>query len=446
MFSVKRRPRLRFSLLTLLIAITVLSLWLGWQTFLANRQKAAVDAIGDAEGIVIFADDSRTSAPVPNSEQQAFGERLRESIGLDYFRTAKTVDFATNNGRRRRTREPKVTQQSLDHIASLVDLETLELSHNETIDDDALSQLSGLQKLKTLYLYHTSVEGPGLAHLVALPKLESLSLSRTPLRDEGLKPIGEIGQLRWLQLEHTQITDDGLAHLSRLQKLTDLSLAQTDISDVGLNQLESLTQLAELNLTHTNITAAGVERIRQVLPRCKLYVTFGVGLTPIDLAVFPLGSTPDANELNARFKELGIGGTSSADRSQPKGPITSMHLSQSLLSDKSTLLLLESAPALRHLAVRGALVGDEFATGLAKWKQLEYVELSETHITGAGLKALSELPNLQELVMNNNRLSDDAILHLSALKNLIRLQLENTRISDQAIERLKRALPDCQIY
>jgi hypothetical protein len=134
--------KLLCSLASLLILVAAVSLWLGRMSYLANRQREAVAAISAAEGIVIFDDDSNSSTKnVPNAALSSL-ERLQERIGKDYFRTARAVTFATNSGRRSGTREPKATDKNLAQLLGVTDVQELELSHNETVTDEALVHLA----------------------------------------------------------------------------------------------------------------------------------------------------------------------------------------------------------------------------------------------------------------------------------------------------------------
>src|SRR5262245_53352016 len=120
MATLSKRRWFRFSLATLLVVVTGLSLWLGRQTRLARQQDAAVRAIVAGEGVVLYNDDSQSSSPKAVGAPSIFVS-LRHAVGDDYFRTVKSVDLATNLGRRKGTREPKATPAILAQLADLPD-------------------------------------------------------------------------------------------------------------------------------------------------------------------------------------------------------------------------------------------------------------------------------------------------------------------------------------
>jgi len=67
------------------------------------------------------------------------------------------------------------------------------------------------------------------------------------------------------------VTDKGLLHLRGLVKLQLLDLGYTRITDNGLEHLKVLTNLRELSLQGTKVTAEGIKKLRQVLPKCRIY-------------------------------------------------------------------------------------------------------------------------------------------------------------------------------
>jgi Leucine-rich repeat (LRR) protein len=67
------------------------------------------------------------------------------------------------------------------------------------------------------------------------------------------------------------------------------------------------------------------------------------------------------------------------------------------------------------------------------------------NVTNDGLRELEGLANLEELNLPNTRISDAGLVHLEGLKRLKRLNLSGTRVTDAGLNRLRAALPGCQI-
>ncbi len=433
MASKTRAFRVRYSLATLLIVMTIVALWLVRTTFMTRKQEKAIQIISATEGEVI------------ESEESGPPDWLRTTVGEEYFRKVSTVTFSTNMGRRKGSKEPKVTDKALAQLESLPGLEALELSHNETVTDAQLAYLSPLKDLKTIYLFRTQIRGPGLIHLVGLRHLESIELGGTKLNDAGLEHLAKIKGLKWLRLNDTEITDSGVAHLAELRNLERLDLNNTDITDKSMASLGKLENLKELGLTGTKITAKGVQQIKRDLPKCMVICSFSLDKTVDETPLFPVGKKPSATEINAEFKSRSIDGHVNTDSSMSGNPIISLYLGRTTLSDEVVLDLIKDLPQLKTLTVRQGLVCDRLLKGVKAMQQLSYLELTETNVTVDGLQHLLELPNLRMLHLNNIVITDQDLETFPPLYGLQFLSLESTNLSKEAIEKLRERLPGCMI-
>jgi hypothetical protein len=92
----------------------------------------------------------------------------------------------------------------------------------------------------------------------------------------------------------------------------------------------------------------------------------------------------------------------------------------------------------------GTRVTDLGVVKLANLKKLRNLNLSGSLVTGAVLKTLAGLPNLQQLSLwNAEGINDSAAAGFSALQNLTRLDLSNTRVGDETLNALAK-LPKLQ--
>jgi hypothetical protein len=430
---VKARCRpVRFSLAAMLIVVTGGTLWLGRTTLLARRQKAAVASITSAEGIVGY-------------EETAIPPWLRDAIGEEYFLSAKSVDFATDMGRKGGSQEPKANDHALGALAGLQGLETLELGHNESVGDEQLKFLRPLKGLRVLYLHRTAVTGPGLKELVDLPHLEHLMLDRTSVGDEGAGSLGAMRGLRSLSMNHTQITDMGIGRLTRLRKLESLRLRNTAITDAAIPDLAKLESLTELVLKGTKITAEGAEQLKHALPNCSILLTFAVGKSPDDRRVAAPDEELTAADLTARFRERGIDGHASPPAGVDDANVSQLFLGHTNLSDAALVDLVNGQPALDTLTIRESLASNDFLAGLQGSKSLTYLELAGSLVTDDGLVHLAKFPNLRDLVLNSTDVTDEGLRHLEPLPSLRQLSLEDSRATPAGIKQLRAALPNCSV-
>ena len=266
------RSLVQFRLATLLIAITLVGVWLGVWTDRANRQKRALAAIAAARGEVHFAHEFDAADHGIPDAQPPGPKWLRQMIGDDYLQRVAVVYLADTEyyGDLKAFGLSQINNEVLRSFESLPDVEVIQLMHTRAITDAGLSHLRSLKKLQALYLHDCHVTGTGCAQLAALPNLKVLDLSRNPLTPAGLKELRGMTQVVHLTLEDTPVADDDLAALQQLANLSQLDLAGTRVTDAGLVHLEKLTGLRHLSLPDSVTPRAGL-RLRQSLPQCQMF-------------------------------------------------------------------------------------------------------------------------------------------------------------------------------
>ncbi len=92
------------------------------------------------------------------------------------------------------------------------------------------------------------------------------------------------------------------------------------------------------------------------------------------------------------------------------------------------------------------LVGDETLVHLAKLQRIEWLLLDSDRITDQGLKRMAKLTKLRRLDLASRQITDDGLVSLESLANLHWLALRRTRATLAGVERLRRALPNCEIH
>jgi len=146
----KRRWSWRqYSISTLLVFVTIVSVGLGLVRNRAERQRRAVAAIRESGGWVRyeFEPTDGTPAELPGPDW------LCRLLGVDYF--------------------AEVTIAALPNDAT----------------DETAAHLSGLTSLQTLELGSTQLSDAGLAHLSRLTSLQRLSLGGTQVTDAGCRRL-----------------------------------------------------------------------------------------------------------------------------------------------------------------------------------------------------------------------------------------------------------------
>jgi hypothetical protein len=158
-----RRRWFRFSLRTLLIVVTVLSVtlgWVGWRLQQVRREQATIAWVEEMDGRVSFHKVSDKSSWWEKSTNKWFGERVR---GV--------------------TLSP-VRKNDLSPLTKFKKLKELVLLSRKPVD---ISPLADLKNLETLSLYLYGMEVRDLSHLVELKKLRELNLVATKVSVEQVR-------------------------------------------------------------------------------------------------------------------------------------------------------------------------------------------------------------------------------------------------------------------
>jgi hypothetical protein len=85
---------------------------------------------------------------------------------------------------------------------------------------------------------------------------------------------------------------------------------------------------------------------------------------------------------------------------------------------------------LEHLELSGSALNDEGAGNVGALRSLKVLNVSATKISDAAIKEIARLEQLQELTAGGVVLSDKAVQQVGALKHLRKLDLSNTQTGD----------------
>jgi internalin A len=195
---------------------------------------------------------------------------------------------------------------NLPHPSIPFGLEIYELT------DADVSELAGLENLRMLELFLSSVTGEGFSQLAGLKELQSVSFNQNDprhggLTDAGLKEVAKIKALRTVELSHTNITDAGLKELAALTNLHALSVTATRVSDTGAEYLSTLENLYTLRLNHTNVSSMGLQAL-VALKHLRTLSLVANGITDADLTTIARMDSLKELDLrgNPRITDAGI--------------------------------------------------------------------------------------------------------------------------------------------
>ncbi len=238
--------------------------------------------------------------------------------------------------------------------------------------------------------------------LTRMPGLRRLDLTLTRISDRGLRALKSATALEDVNLYFAeQITDEGAAVVKSWPHLKRLNLRGTKITDSTLQFLEAVPSLEWLDIGWAQITDTGLEHL-SALVNLKGLAMGGNKLT--DTALQFLRTMP-------QIEYLDLAGTQRTDS------------------------------GLWSLAVTPSGLG-----AVAAVTELRDLSLAGTAVNARGLEELKPLAQLERLNLQGcKQLHDDAAAILATFPRLQILDLKDSGITPAAAERVRAALPHCQV-
>ena len=232
--------------------------------------------------------------------------------------------------------------------------------------------------------------------------------------DKELRLIGRIPAVEWVWIDAFAVTNDGLKPLAILPRLSSLSLYDaTNISVNGLKHLEDSQRLTSLSLNSANISNAETGPIASL-----------ANLQYLDLSESRI--TDNSFALLSSLKKL-----------------KSLNVGKTNVSDQG-MQAVNAMQKLEGLNLDDTAVGDA-TVGKLRLPELTSLSLSGTELTAVGVATIVGYPKLESLNLDRTKITDEGLKSLAEAKTLTFLSIQETNVSTAAIERLKQALPKCEV-
>ncbi len=308
--------------------------------------------------------------------------------------------------------EPPLTDLELAEVRDLKTLTYLSV-FSDKITDGGLAYLSGLTGLESLYLSTGGVTGSGFVHLRPLTKLKELNLPS--LKDDraytadDLRPLAALQALEQVNIPRTDSARTLFAFYGQLPKLKRVMVYER-VWAADLKELPPLPSVTEFRLSPRgeNDSLRGPDTAG--LANLKAAEVVDIGYAIDDEAATHLATVMTIRELTVNGRLLTEAGYKAlaglpelatlrfsgghfdaaalaAVATAPK--VTDLLLNIGMLSDM-TLSGLAGAKELTRLRFNGRAVTDAVIPTLAKLPNLEFVDLSQTSVTEAGIAKLRE--------------------------------------------------------
>ncbi|MEZ4452387.1 MAG: hypothetical protein R3B09_23170 [Nannocystaceae bacterium] len=303
----------------------------------------------------------------------------------------------------------------------LTGLRRLRISGCQEAIHAGLDAFTGLEALE---LADLTLDGVTMGRLLALPRLRALTLTR-------VTPGGEsLGILRSLAIERLALrelaVDSPLVQLiTHLPRLAALEIVGGWAAHKTMLAVAQASRLRELALRDTQVGNFSLNQVKGLahLESIDLRGSTFNDNTPLFLRELPL------REFTCACPSLGDNGLRALRRVRT---LQRVALLQSRLTGAGVEALAE-LPDLKALTVDGRDVGPQGLAALAKIPALRELELRPSEPADPSLAGLGALVELRRLTLGSDDFGDAIAGQLAPLHALERLDLGGTAISDQSL-------------
>jgi len=339
----------QFGLSTLLVAVTLISLPLGyvaWEREQCRRGKEALEMLRNAEsnlgtwsesspsgrpawlktvigdddfravdevtlrGNTISDSDLRLLAALPNLHDIGIIDANVTDDGVAYLRNLQFVEVLRIWG------NPQVTAKDWGFLGDWRHLRSLSFHDNHS--DPGVPDFPALTSLKDLHVTDIPITAATLDTISRQTTVEYLALNNTGVTDADLRHLSRLKNLRSLFLFGTNVRGSGLTHLAEPAKLENLCLTGCPVSDDGLAPLAAMTRLDWLDLNDTQVTDQGLGRLAKLKSLRKLFLE---GTKVSDEGILQLRQLANLTDLTLYRTNVTAAGAAELRKAMPKATI-----------------------------------------------------------------------------------------------------------------------------
>lgn len=289
-----------------------------------------------------------------------------------------------------------VAAQTFSKLSTQTELEEFFVRDVPVADDELVSVLASLPKLKRLTLRRLSNATDKT--IMSLPdRLTQLALIDMNVTSSGLHVLARKQTLRAVDLRNCgRLTASDYDELKRLPKLSDLKIGGFAVNDAVLETIVTLDGLTALTIDDSLISPDAWKTFSSVFRSRDKLETLALNRCPalFDDALKTLKEFP-------KLKRLTLGGMM----------ITGSFL-DALAEDEL------KRPKLHRLDLRKSLLTVDGANALKKYPELRYLDLSGTALTPDLAEVLGTLAFLETIDITDSQPDTETLEHLRQIKTI----------------------------
>jgi Leucine-rich repeat (LRR) protein len=367
-------------------------------------------------------------------------------------------------------------------------LVSIDLKGNQSVRDEDLARLRGLESLDYLILSQTQIRGHGFVHLQSLPRLRGLWLQLVGVDDAALVhlrglplkqlPIATMGRITDVGLSHldelnleslaldgVQITDEGLQRFrwDRHESLLSLMLGSHSVTDDGVRAVvQGAPQLKALRLALSKLTDRGVAEVAGLRQLERLDLQFGA-LT--DEGIHQLAALQNLQTLSLQLQpQVTEAGIARLKQSLPKCEITwrpfadaDRRVAELVLRKGGSCIVTVEGQGQREVKPLEELPSEHFVVNNVMWgapeitvedlsvlreaSRLGILQLGPIALSDQVFQEIAKIGTLRHLWLSGSTFSDESLRDLQALPTLHGLVLSDTAVGDAGIAALSPRTP-----
>ncbi len=335
-----------------------------------------------------FVCDAPLGVSMPNLESL----KVLNSTGISEFKLGKLKRL-----RQLGLSGTAASETVLQQLELLVELEELSIGPRAELDAD-LNGLSRLQKLTNLRLDFLVVSDELMRQIASLPNLQRLELfDCSGVTDEGMKHLEGHSKLEFLALRGLyQVTDQSMNTIGSLAKLRELDLTGTKLTGMFWSRLAELPELKKLHVHGDSFTADDICKLAVGSVSSLVYKTsdwLGVEeLSRNDIELISGLRTDESRQLRLRH----IHGLRAEHLRAWQGKLLRIDL-RGCQFDESVMELVSQMKSFEELDLSSTNVTSSMLRNLDSLSNLQVLNLERTKIDVQTLEVLKRMPRLKRV-------------------------------------------------